>query len=873
MRKVLIITYYWPPSGGGGVQRWLKFVKHLPSNGWKPVVVVPENPEYPVIDPSLESDIPPEAEIIRLPIWEPYGIFKKITGRKKEEKVNNGLLFDEKKQTFLETVSLWIRGNFLIPDPRVFWVKPSSKRLIQLLPEINPEIVITTGTPHSVHLIGYHLKKKTGIPWIADLRDPWSTLDLLDKFYPTKLARNRQKHLEKKVLSEANQVITVSSFWAKELQDILNKPVGFITNGYDNGDICPPVKSPSTHFIISHIGMINSFRNQNIFWEALDELCSESEDFNQKLIIQIVGTYDKRIYRELARYRTLASKLTFSGYIDHCEVKHKYANSGCLLVLQNRTKNAKGHIPGKVFEYLASGKPILALADPNSDLGRIISDCQAGKTCNFDDKESIKNSVMSIFNQKIPSPDMQKIEAYSRKNLTKDLTEVIDKTIAHSSYRLKINPATDKKKVLIITYYWPPSGGGGVMRWLKMSKYLPEFGWQPIIYTPSNPDSSVYDYSLVDEVHKEIIEIKTPIWEPYHIYRKMTGKKENATFKAGYISEASGGNWKNKLSVFIRGNFLIPDPRRFWIKPSVKFLNRFLSENSIDLIVSTGPPHSMHLIALGLKKKLNIPWIADFRDPWTDIDFYSKLRLTQWADKKHRRLESEVIKNADHVVTVSPSWQKDFEKKHNRKVELVNNGYDPEDFNFEAEAVFNDTFCISHFGAFNKDRNPSSLWVVLKELAHENPEFKKALRIQLIGQTDESITNEINQNGLMENLILSHYLPHREGIGLLRKSQVLLLPINDAPNLKGILPGKMYEYLALKRPILAVGPTDADYAKIICETNAGVSHNFDDIEGIKTSVRNFFSLFQQNKLLMESGSYEKYSRKNLTEKFIHLLKH
>jgi len=480
---------------------------------------------------------------------------------------------------------------------------------------------------------------------------------------------------------------------------------------------------------------------------------------------------------------------------------------------------------------------------------------------------------MSIFNQKIPSPDMQKIEAYSRKNLTKDLTEVIDKTIAHSSYRLKINPATDKKKVLIITYYWPPSGGGGVMRWLKMSKYLPEFGWQPIIYTPSNPDSSVYDYSLVDEVHKEIIEIKTPIWEPYHIYRKMTGKKENATFKAGYISEASGGNWKNKLSVFIRGNFLIPDPRRFWIKPSVKFLNRFLSENSVDLIVSTGPPHSMHLIALGLKKKLNIPWIADFRDPWTDIDFYSKLRLTQWADKKHRRLESEVIKNADHVVTVSPSWQKDFEKKHNRKVELVNNGYDPEDFNFEAEAVFNDTFCISHFGAFNKDRNPSSLWVVLKELAHENPEFKKALRIQLIGQTDESITNEINQNGLMENLILSHYLPHREGIGLLRKSQVLLLPINDAPNLKGILPGKMYEYLALKRPILAVGPTDADYAKIIGETNAGVSHNFDDIEGIKTSVRNFFSLFQQNKLLMESGSYEKYSRKNLTEKFIHLLKH
>ena len=250
------------------------------------------------------------------------------------------------------------------------------------------------------------------------------------------------------------------------------------------------------------------------------------------------------------------------------------------------------------------------------------------------------------------------------------------------------------------------------MRWLKMTKYLPEFGWQPIVFTPENPDASVTDESLVREVHPEIVELKTPIWEPYTLYRKLTGQKSDSKFKAGYISEASGGNWKSRLSVFIRGNFLIPDPRKFWIKPSVKFLKNYLSENKVDLIISTGPPHSMHLIALGLKKKFNIPWMADFRDPWTDIDFYEKLRLTCWADKRHKTLEKKVLKLADRVVTVSPSWQRDLEKIGNRKVDLVYNGFDPEDFELQTK-VSHESFVISHFGAFNKDRNPASLWKAL----------------------------------------------------------------------------------------------------------------------------------------------------------------
>lgn len=425
------------------------------------------------------------------------------------------------------------------------------------------------------------------------------------------------------------------------------------------------------------------------------------------------------------------------------------------------------------------------------------------------------------------------------------------------------------RKVLIITYYWPPSGGGGVMRWLKMQKYLPELGWKPVIYTPENPDASVVDETLNDEIHCETEIIKTPIWEPYEVFRKLTGKKKGEKFKAGYISEASSGDWKSKLSVFIRGNFLIPDPRKFWIRPSVKFLTNYLRENPVDLIISTGPPHSMHLIALGLKKQFDIPWIADFRDPWTDIDFYDKLRLIRRADKRHRKLELKVLEKADHVVTVSKSWSEDLSKIPGKKVEVIHNGFDPKDFE-NITGTPGSTFTIAHFGAFNRDRNPSNLWKVLGILADENPVFKEKLRIRLIGQTDDSVVRDIEKNGLKKNLVQTEHLPHKKGLEELAKSQILLLPINDAPNARGILPGKMYEYMALKRPILAIGPTDADFVKILNETKTGEAFDFNDAAGIKKTLENYFSLFIKGKLQVESAAIEKYSRKNLAKKFISL---
>ncbi|NTV83915.1 MAG: glycosyltransferase family 4 protein, partial [Bacteroidales bacterium] len=305
------------------------------------------------------------------------------------------------------------------------------------------------------------------------------------------------------------------------------------------------------------------------------------------------------------------------------------------------------------------------------------------------------------------------------------------------------------KKILIITYYWPPSGGGGVMRWLKFVKYLPEMGWRPVVFTPENPDASTTDKSLLTEVPPEAIVLKLPIWEPYEIYRKLTGKPKETKFKAGYISEASSKGWKDKISVFIRGNMMIPDPRKFWVKPAIKFLVNYLKDHPVDMIVSTGPPHSMHLIAMELNRRLKIPWLADFRDPWTHIDFYGKLRLTGWADRKHKSLEKKVLRSADVVNTVSWSWAEDFKRIYPREIEVITNGYDPEDFQFES-LVLDRFFSIIHIGSFNKDRDPEVLWQVLASKAEDDEQFRKNLRIRFAGQTDVSIIASLKAKGLKD---------------------------------------------------------------------------------------------------------------------------
>ncbi len=432
------------------------------------------------------------------------------------------------------------------------------------------------------------------------------------------------------------------------------------------------------------------------------------------------------------------------------------------------------------------------------------------------------------------------------------------------------------KKVLIITYYWPPCGGSGVQRWLKFTKYLAKKNYYCIIYTPSNPESPVIDNSLLKDIPQNNYEvIKTEIFEPYKLYRFFTNKNKSEKITTSFLSENSDNkklSLKEKISRWIRGNFFIPDARMFWIKPSVKYLSDYLKKNKIDIIITTGPPHSMHLIGLGIKKKHpNIKWIADFRDPWTNIDFINDLHLTTFALKKHAQLEKEVVCTADKIVTVSYTLTNELQAlcpHNNNNFHTITNGFDNDDFELIAHSQKKQTnqFIITYAGLLPPNRNPFILWKALAELS-EKKLLNKEIKIQLIGKSDVSVWNTIKDNNIAHLVEKIDYLPHSEVIKKQADADALLLLINRAPNSKGILTGKLFEYLASNKPIIAIGPTDGDAAKIIKESNAGFIIDYDDIESMKQTLLTIIN----TPTVTNNSAIQKFSREALTNDLIKLI--
>ncbi len=435
------------------------------------------------------------------------------------------------------------------------------------------------------------------------------------------------------------------------------------------------------------------------------------------------------------------------------------------------------------------------------------------------------------------------------------------------------------KRVLIVTYYWPPSGGSGVQRWVKFVKYLPSAGWQPVVYTPENPDLTTIDKTLELEIPSDIEIIKSHIFEPYGVYRKLTGQegtaelKTNAAAGAGKeeVNPINGQkkSWAQRLSLFIRGNLFIPDPRVMWVRPSVRFLKRYLEEHPVDAIVTTGPPHSMHLIGLRLSKATGIPWVADFRDPWTKMFYFKHLGLTSWAERKHRRLEQAVLDGATRVIAVSPLVLDEFQAMTKTPVELITNGFDEEDFkkDFDQDEYFN----ITHTGLFASDGNPETLWKVLAQKCDEDEEFKKSLRIRLVGKTDKEITDSIENSGLGGNLKDFGYQNHDTAVREQMNATILILPLRKEPEYRAVLPGKLFEYLASRRPILGIGQTDGAMAQILSETGSGVVYDWDDEKRIKAWIDFCWDEFKNDDLHDNTSDISRFTRRNLTVKLAGLL--
>lgn len=421
------------------------------------------------------------------------------------------------------------------------------------------------------------------------------------------------------------------------------------------------------------------------------------------------------------------------------------------------------------------------------------------------------------------------------------------------------------KRALVITYYWPPSGGAGVQRWLKFVKYLREFHWEPVLYIPENPEYPEQDNSLFKDVPEEITILRQPIWEPYAAYKRVMGRKKEDKINAAFLSEKKQNRTLENISVWIRGNLFIPDARKFWIKPSVRFLKKYLAANPVDVVISTGPPHSMHLIARELAGTFQLPWLADFRDPWTNIDFYKDLKLTASANREHHRLERAVLQDASAVTVISNSMAHDFDGIFHRSYDVITNGYDTEDIIDSSEPAMDNKFSIAHIGTLVSSRNPESLWEALQRLVSSDPVFAGDLEIKLIGKIDHTVSESLGKHGLTPFVKRIPYLPHDQVVSAQRQSQVLLLIINDTPNAKMILTGKFFEYLAARRPILCIGPLDGDAAEILQKTNAGCISAHGDDKTMVEQIRGFYSRYKQGDLQIESSNTEAYSRKNLTE--------
>jgi len=423
-------------------------------------------------------------------------------------------------------------------------------------------------------------------------------------------------------------------------------------------------------------------------------------------------------------------------------------------------------------------------------------------------------------------------------------------------------------KILIITYYWPPAGGPGVQRWLKFSKYLPDFGVETHIYTAENAHYSLVDETLAKDINPKLKIVKKPIWEPYSIANLFN--KNNRKHSAGFFEENKKQNLKSRISLFIRGNFFIPDARKFWIKPSAKFLEKYIIEKSIDTIITTGPPHSAHLIGMKLKQKLSIQWLADFRDPWTNIYYYKHLHLTKWADTIHHNLEQKVLNEADKIISVNEEYRENYQKMTTKSVFCITNGYDSEDIPENVE--LDSKFSLAYIGAMFQDRNPEILWKVLQELSLELKGFSNDLSIKLIGKIDDLVFDQIKKYGLTHILDFKGYLPHNEAVKEQVKSQVLLIITSNEADKKGNIPGKLFEYLASKRPIISFGPEDSQIEKIILEADAGKHFLFDEKTDLKKHISNLYQMYLQNDLKIYSKNIEKFHRKNLTEKLVEIIK-
>lgn len=434
--------------------------------------------------------------------------------------------------------------------------------------------------------------------------------------------------------------------------------------------------------------------------------------------------------------------------------------------------------------------------------------------------------------------------------------------------------STSLKKVLIITYYWPPAGGPGVQRVLKFAKYLPEFGWQPIVLTVKNGEYPAIDISLHKEIPANCKVYNTFSLEPNFVYKKFTRMGVDKKIPTAVLT-TENNDWKKKLANWIRLNVFIPDAKIGWIPFAVQKGKKIIKEEKPDIIFSSSPPPTVHLIAKKLAKWSGIKWVADFRDPWTDIHYYENQNRNKVVKQFDSYLERAVLRDADKISCISRlDIEEDFAKKTDPdKCVNIANGYDEADFrNIKTGETKSNKFIILHIGAVGKERNPLNLFKAICKLADEKIITPETLTLRFIGYVDELVLQSIKSKNIEPFVDFIDYLPHSEAIAQTIFADVMLLLVTQSEKNRRILPGKTFEYMRTGKPILALGPENGEVARILKQTKTGSIFNYQNEEKIFQKLTDLIRAWKKGKQGEFKGGeqIQLFSRKKLTEKLTEL---
>lgn len=424
------------------------------------------------------------------------------------------------------------------------------------------------------------------------------------------------------------------------------------------------------------------------------------------------------------------------------------------------------------------------------------------------------------------------------------------------------------RKVLIITYYWPPAGGPGSQRMVKLAKYLPKFGWQPVILTVRNGEFPYVDQSLERDIPPDVKIYRTASWEPFLFYKKLTRRQGDEELPVGLLTDRKRSIVET-IASWVRVNLFVPDARVGWIAFAIRKGLQIIVEENIDIIFSSSPPHSLQIIAKKLNRKTGLPWVADFRDRWTDIRYYQVLERSSITEKIDSVLERKVLTSANCVTATSEGFLRNFNKRiepNTQTFQFIPNGYDEEDFDDVPDKEI-DEFGILHTGSLIGQQNPRVLWNSLSKLFENDPRMKKSLRVHLIGKSHDSIVKAVHEKGLSDAVEFKNHLPHKDVLVELGKASILLAVIPDIPDNKSIVLGKIYEYIGTGKPILTVGPPDGDAAEIISSLKNSTVCDYADEVHCAEFVRRIFSEWAESKRVPLTPVQQRlqYSRYNIAK--------